>query len=89
MQKNETLGRISALLMKGDVEAVKQTLRAIDPHIFENNPRFTVELDLISFTSLLRRKQLEPAILLAQEKLLPVLDSGCRELGLGQKIKVG
>ena len=74
--------------MRGDIESVKTTLNQIDPQIFKNNPRFLVELDLILFSTLLKKKQIESAIHLAQEKLLPILDMQISEIGLVQKIKV-
>ena len=74
--------------MNGDIESVKNILIQQDINIFKTNPRFLVELDLILFTCFLKNKQIESAIHLAQEKLLPVLDSQFSEVGLGLKIKV-
>lgn len=75
--------------MRGDTDSVKAILQEIDSKIFQNNPRFLVELDLILFTSMLKKRQIEQAIYLAQEKLLPVLNSQYPDTGLEQKIKVG
>jgi hypothetical protein len=74
--------------MKGEIEAVKTLLKERQSDIFQMNPRFLIELDLIYFTTLLRKKQIEPAIHHAQEKLLPILTSQFTEIGLALKIKV-
>jgi hypothetical protein len=47
-----------------------------------------IELDLILFVSHLKQKDIEGAIFLAQEKLLPILDEQNSHPGLQEKIKV-
>lgn len=75
-------------MISGDIQNVKTILKRLNPLIFDQNPRFLIELDLILFTSLLSKKNLEQAIHLAQEKLLPILDSQNVQPALGLKIKV-